>query len=83
MGLSIRLKRLGSNQRPFFRVVVAESTRAPQGKAAETLGIFDPLAKDKPLRLDTARLETLRAQGAHLSPSVVRLAKRAAAAAKA
>ncbi len=83
MGVSIRLKRLGSSQRPFYRVVVAESTRAPEGKALETLGYFNPLAKDKALTLDTERVAALRAQGASVSPSVARLARRAAAAAKA
>ena len=49
MGLSIRLKRLGSNQRPFYRVVVSDSQCPPKGQALEGIGSFDPLAKDKPL----------------------------------
>jgi len=79
----IRLKRLGSKQRPFYRVVAAESGRATQGKTLELLGYFDPLAKDKPLSIDTARLASWRGRGADLSPSVARLAKRATEAAKA
>jgi small subunit ribosomal protein S16 len=72
------MKRLGSNQRPFFRVVVSDSQRPPKGQALEGVGSYDPLAKDKPVRLDTARIETLRKSGATLSSSVARLLKRAA-----
>jgi len=72
------MKRLGSNQRPFFRVVVSDSQRPPKGQALEGVGSYDPLAKDKPVRLDTARIEALRKNGATLSSSVARLMKRAA-----
>lgn len=78
MGLSIRMKRLGSNQRPFFRVVVSDSQRPPKGQALEGVGSYDPLAKNQPVRLDVARVEALRKSGATLSPSVARLLKRAA-----
>jgi small subunit ribosomal protein S16 len=83
VGLSIRLKRLGSNQRPFYRVVVSDSQRPPKGQALEGLGSYDPLAKDKPTKIDTARVAELLKNGATLSPSVARLLKRAAAPQKA
>ena len=77
MGLSIRLKRLGSNQRPFYRVVVSDSQRPPKGQALEGVGCYDPLAKEKPVRIDTARVAELVKNGATLSPSVARLLGRA------
>ena len=77
MGLSIRLKRLGSNQKPYFRVVVSNSQCPPKGQALEGIGSFAPLAKDQPLRIDTARVAELRRRGATISPTVARLLKRA------
>lgn len=77
MGLSIRLKRLGSNQRPFYRVVVSNSQSPPKGQALEGIGCFDPLAKDQPLQIDTARVAELRRRGAKMSSTVARLLKRA------
>ena len=77
MGLSIRLKRLGSNQRPFYRVVVSDSQCPPKGQALEGIGSFAPLAKDQPLRIDTARVAELRRRGASISSTVARLLKRA------
>jgi small subunit ribosomal protein S16 len=74
----IRLKRLGSKHKPYFRVVVTHSQRPTQGQALESLGVYDPLVKEKALRVDTARLSELRRSGACLSPSVARLFKRAA-----
>jgi small subunit ribosomal protein S16 len=78
VAISIRLQRLGANHKPYYRVVVTEGVRATQGKALEILGRFDPLAKDKTLRLDTAKAEAWRKRGAVLSPSVARILKRAA-----
>jgi len=83
VGLSIRLKRLGSNQRPFYRVVVSDSTTPPKGQALEGIGSFNPLAKDKPLTIDTARVAALVKCGATMSPTVTRLLKRASATQKA
>ena len=78
MGVCIRLKRLGSKQKPYYRVVASDSQRPTQGQALETLGLYDPLAKDKGLKVDTARVTELRRCGAAVSPSVARLFKRAA-----
>jgi small subunit ribosomal protein S16 len=83
VGVSIRLKRLGAKHKPYFRVVVTDSERPTQGQALEHLGIYDPLVKEKALRVDTARVAELRRLGANLSPSVARLFKRAAAQPKA
>ena len=78
MGLSIRLKRLGSNQRPFYRVVVSDSQCPPKGQALEGIGSYNPLSKDKPVKIDTGRVAELVASGARMSSSVSRLLKRAA-----
>jgi small subunit ribosomal protein S16 len=72
------LKRLGSNHKPYYRVVVADSERATTGKSLESLGIYDPLARDKSLRVDVAGVEAWRKKGATLSPSIARIVKRAA-----
>jgi small subunit ribosomal protein S16 len=76
------LKRLGAKHKPFYRVVVADSTVPTQGENLASLGRFDPLAKEKPLRIDTAQLAVWKSRGAVVSPSVARLMKRAAAAPK-
>ena len=40
--LKIRLKRMGSRQDPFYRVVVSDSRRTPQSGIVESLGTYNP-----------------------------------------
>ena len=47
MSVSIRLSRGGAKKRPYYRIVVADSRRARDGKYLEQLGTYNPLlAKD-------------------------------------
>lgn len=41
----IRLKRMGCKNHPFFRLVVADSRRARDGRFIESLGWYDPTKK--------------------------------------
>jgi len=49
------LRRLGNKGRPFYRVVVTESTSGRNGKFVETIGAYNPVAQPKELRIDEAR----------------------------
>ena len=47
MAISIRLARGGAKKRPYYRIVVADSRRARDGKFLEQVGTYNPLlAKD-------------------------------------
>jgi len=41
----IRLRRMGRRNRPFYRVVVADSRSPRDGKFIETIGHYDPLTE--------------------------------------
>lgn len=43
--VKIRLRRIGAKGRPFYRVVVAPSTAARNGRTVETIGTYDPTVK--------------------------------------
>lgn len=43
MSLKIRLARGGSHKRPFYRIVVADSRRARDGRFVEKIGTYNPL----------------------------------------
>ena len=43
MAVRIRLKRMGAKKRPFYRLVVADSRGARDGRVIETLGHYDPM----------------------------------------
>jgi len=73
----IRLARGGANKRPFYHVVVADSRRSRDGRFIERLGFYDPKAPEgrESLRVNLERVDHWKAQGAQLSPTVVRLVK--------
>jgi small subunit ribosomal protein S16 len=68
--LVIRLRRAGSKNRPFFRVVVTESSAAREGRFVEVLGHYNPRTKPETLVLDADRVAHWMKAGARPSDSV-------------
>lgn len=68
--LVIRMRRLGAKKRPFFRVVVTESSAARDGRAVEVLGYYDPRTRPETLNLNRERLGYWLEQGATPSDTV-------------
>ena len=82
--VKIRLARGGAKKRPFYQVVVSDSRSAQGGRFIERIGFFNPIAVggEQRLRLDLARIDYWREQGAQLSDRVedlVREARKSAA----
>ena len=50
--VKIRLKRIGAKKRPFYRVVVANSTNARDGRFIDTIGHYDPCKEPPIVHLD-------------------------------
>ena len=46
MAVKLRLKRMGSKKRPFYRVVAADSRSPRDGRFIEEIGIYQPVNKD-------------------------------------
>ena len=46
MAVKIRLKRMGVKGRPFYRVVIADSRVARDGKVIDQVGYYNPLNAD-------------------------------------
>src|SRR3954462_5958041 len=75
MAVAIRLSRGGSKKRPYYRIVVADSRNAPDGRFIEKVGTYNPLlAKDSPerVKLDTDRIGHWLNVGAQPSDRVLR-----------
>ena len=47
MAVKIRLKRMGSNKKPFYRIVVADSRSPRDGKFIEEIGYYNPVFSTK------------------------------------
>ena len=52
MAVKLRLKRMGSKQKPFYRVVAADSRRPRDGRFIETVGTYDPVKKEESITID-------------------------------
>ena len=52
MAVKIRLRRMGTKQTPFYRVVVADERTARNGRFLESLGTYDPRQPSVGLKVD-------------------------------
>jgi small subunit ribosomal protein S16 len=55
MTTRIRLRRMGSNKRPFFRVVVADQRSPRDGRFIENIGKYHPLDDPSVIEIDQER----------------------------
>lgn len=77
MAVRIRLKRMGAKKRPFYRLVVADSRSARDGRVIETLGHYDPLTNPSTVRIDAEKARAWLKEGAQPSDTARRLLKQA------
>ena len=68
--LSIRMTRMGSKKKPFFRVVLAEARSGLLGDVVENLGTYNPRATPAQVNINKDRVEHWIKQGARPSNSV-------------
>jgi small subunit ribosomal protein S16 len=68
--LVIRLRRAGSKNRQFYRVVVTESRSARDGRFVEVLGHYNPRTKPETLVLNQERVAHWVKAGATPSDTV-------------
>jgi small subunit ribosomal protein S16 len=73
--VKIRLRRMGSRNHPFFRVVVSDARKTPTSAALEEIGYYDPRKQPAVVSIDRERLDRWVSKGALLSPTVSKLLK--------
>jgi small subunit ribosomal protein S16 len=82
MAAVIRLRREGTKNRPYYRIVVADSRARREGPFVEQLGTYDPLVEGCNWTIDLAKADDWVSKGARVSDAVggiIRAAKRASA----
>ena len=52
MAVKLRLRRMGSKKRPFYRVVAADSRSPRDGRFIEEIGYFDPTKEPSIVKID-------------------------------
>jgi small subunit ribosomal protein S16 len=76
MAVSIRLRREGAKNRPYYRVVVADSRSPRDGKFIEIIGTYDPKRTGQNSSFNVERAEYWISKGAQPSDTVRSLIKK-------
>src|SRR5438552_645035 len=76
MAVSIRLRREGALNRPYYKVVVADSRSPRDGKFIEIIGTYDPKKTGHNSTLKMDRIEHWISKGAQPSDTVRSLIKK-------
>lgn len=50
--VKIRLKRMGANKKPFYRIVVADSRSPRDGRFIEEIGYYNPVSEPKTIKIN-------------------------------
>lgn len=74
--LAIRLTRLGTKKKPFYRIVVLEKSTARDGRSLEILGTYNPLPNPAQIELNVERIQYWQSKGAKPSDTVANLLRR-------
>ena len=75
VAVKIKLKRLGKIHQPMYRIVVADSRTARNGRAIEEIGIYQPKEDPSIIRVDADRVAYWLGVGAQATEPVVALLK--------
>jgi small subunit ribosomal protein S16 len=77
MSARIRLKRIGTKKRPYYRIVVIDRTSARDGRTLDELGIYHPIeVEEKQVVFDADKVRAWLSKGATPSDTVRSLLNR-------
>lgn len=73
MAVKIRLKRMGANKKPFYRIVVADSRSPRDGKFIEEIGYYNPVSEPKQIKINDEKAKKWLGVGAQPTETVKKL----------
>lgn len=56
MAVKLRLKKMGAKQRPFYRIVAADSRYPRDGRFLEVVGTYNPITKPAEVKIDEEKV---------------------------
>jgi small subunit ribosomal protein S16 len=72
--VTIRLKRVGTIKRPFYRIIVTDSRNPREGRFIEQVGLYQPImSEDKQIVFDKEKIKKWFFQGAQPTHTVRKL----------
>lgn len=70
MSVKIRLTRMGTNKRPYYRIVAVDSRKKRDGAYLEELGYYHPLQEEDSIRINEERIKYWLGKGAQPTHTV-------------
>ncbi len=67
--------RFGKKKVPFYRIVALDKRQKRDGAYIEKVGLYNPLEKEKNIRINKERFDYWKSKGAQLSEGFERLLK--------
>ena len=76
MSVKIRLQRVGTKKKPFYRVVAIDSREKRDGSVIEYLGQYQPISKSNQFEVDENRIINWLNKGALPTETIEKLLKK-------
>jgi small subunit ribosomal protein S16 len=74
--VKIRLKRLGTKKKPYYRIVVADARTQRDGKVIEEIGMYDPMTEPATIEVNEQAAIKYISEGAQPTHTVKNLLKK-------
>ena len=74
--VTMRLSRIGSKKRPYYRIVVIDKRRARNGRFLEVLGQYSPISNPERLEINAERAQYWLSKGAAPSETVLSILRK-------
>ena len=74
--VTMRLSRIGSKKRPYYRIVVIDKRRARNGRFLEVVGQYNPVANPAQVEINAERAQYWLSKGAAPSETVRSILKK-------
>ncbi|MCP4152194.1 MAG: 30S ribosomal protein S16 [bacterium] len=72
----IRLTRLGTKHKPFYRIVATDKRRPRESRYIDLIGHYNPMREDADAKIDLEKYNEWIKKGAKPSPTVKSLIKK-------
>ena len=74
--IALRLMRLGTKKKPYYRIIAIDSRKPRESKAKEILGYYNPLTEPPDIKVDLERANYWLGKGAQASKTVQSLLRK-------
>jgi small subunit ribosomal protein S16 len=76
MALKLRLTRMGSKKKPFYRIVAVDSEARRDGRALDYVGYYNPMTEPADIKIDQEKVKAWMERGAQPTDTVRSLLKK-------